>query len=391
MKRVGLIDNLSNIDQFLAEHFHQASAAEVMTATGGNTGNVAFVFGARKILQNPITRVGWSWSPDVVRKRFDHLVICCANQVGKHADLGGWADRLEQFGLPVTLLGLGAQSEDMMKSPEIPDGTLRFLDYVRRAADTAKVVNIAVRGEYTQAVLDEVGVESTPAGCPSLHISENVELGAEILRCQTDAPFNKVAVAAGNPWHAASAGFEKILVEIVDNYRGEYVLQHPESMLQIAYGERDTITQKTIDRFVEVYGERFDYEGMLDWYRRNASVFIDATNWMRFLRKFEMVVGPRYHGVALALQAGVPGCVMTIDSRTQELCDGTAVKSIPVSLAMTYSANDLLDASRWTSEDAERFDSNRAEKAGAYVSFLAENGLLPSDQLFRIARKGSQI
>ncbi len=385
MKRVGLIDNLVNIDNFLGDLYCKATAAEVMTATGGNSGNVAFVFGARKILKNPIIRVGWSWSPEVVRQRCDHLVVCCANQLGKHADLGTWADRLEQFGLPVTLLGLGAQSDSMMLTPEIPAGTLRFLEFCKRAAESQDAINIAVRGEYTQRVLAEIGIASEAAGCPSLHINDNPELGAAILHRQGKQAIERVAVAAGNPWHAGSAGLERMLVEIVNLYKGDYILQHPESMLQVAYGERDEMSQKTINRFIDVYQGLFDFESMLDWYRRYSSVFVDAPNWMRFLSKFDIVLGPRYHGVALGLQAGIPGCVITIDSRTQELCEGTAIKSLSVSDAMSLSAVELVERSRWSKHDAECFDLTRQQKAMAYVSFLNGNGLESSDQLTQFA------
>lgn len=384
MKRVGLIDNLSHIASFVEDGFERATAAQVMKATGGNTGNLAFVFGARRMLRNPVTRVGWNWTPGDVRARFDHLVICCANQIGQHADLGGWADRLEQFQLPVTLIGLGAQSDDLRTMPLVPAGTRRFLDYVKNAADAGQP-NVAVRGAYTESVLEGFGVRAVRAGCPSLQIARDRDLGRRIVERQARQPPRKVAIAAGNPWHGPSAPLEGLLVDIVDRYGGDYVLQHPESMLQVAFGERTNITQATIDRFLHVYGGRFDYDGMLQWYRRNASVFVDVPNWMRFLSKFDAVVGPRYHGVALAIQANVPGCVVTIDSRTQELCDETAIKNLPVLATRDLSAEQLLEASMWSSGDAERFDANRLAKARQYVAFVDSNGLSPSDHLRSLA------
>ncbi|SSW87067.1 Uncharacterised protein [Klebsiella pneumoniae] len=117
MKRIGIIDNLNNIEQFVNYQFSQASAQDVMTATGGNTGNIAFVHGVRKLIGNQLTRIGWGWEASVVRQKVDHLIICCANQLGEHVDLGGWADRLEAFGLPVTLFGIGAQADSMNVHP----------------------------------------------------------------------------------------------------------------------------------------------------------------------------------------------------------------------------------------------------------------------------------
>jgi Polysaccharide pyruvyl transferase len=381
MKRIGIIDNLIHIQSLLENKYHNCDSAEVMKATGGNTGNVAFVFGARQIINNPITRIGWDWNPETVKQRVDHLVVCCANQIGKHADLGDWADRLERFSLPVTLLGLGAQSDSYEVEPVVPDGTKRFLKLVTELRANSEQPNIGVRGAFTQTTLQTLSVESIRTGCPSLMISKEPKLGQQILKRQNGNSYEKVAVAAGNPWHGASAFLERILVDIVDNYSGAYVLQHPESMLQIAYGETDNITEKTSSRFLEVYGERFDLESMLLWYRRNAYTFIDAPNWMRFLDKFDAVVGPRYHGVALALQHSIPGCVFTIDSRTKELCEETAVKAIHMSELKGLVASELVEVSRWTTDDVDSFDANRIAKSRVFIDFLTNNGIEPSEHL----------
>lgn len=384
MKRVGLIDNLQDLPSFIGTQYATATAAECMAATGGNTGNVAFVHAARKILGNPITRVGWGWTPAVVRERVDHLVICCANQLGKHADLGSWADRLEQFGLPVTLLGLGAQSDSLQVAPEIPAGTQRFLKLVKELRGSAET-NIAVRGDFTHGVLAGLDVPSLPIGCPSLHISPDRRLGASILAWQAAHPVQRVAVAAGNPWHGPSAALERVLVELVDAYQGDYVLQHPESMLQFAFGEVEAITPQAKARFLEVYGPRFTFETLLEWYRHHAAVYVDPASWLRALRRFDLAIGPRYHGIALAVQAGRPGCVVTIDSRTEELCLGTALKYLPLDVASGLSVSELVNESRWTNVDACAFDEARSKKARDYKNFLLVNELSPSVHLSSLA------
>ena len=381
MKRIGVIDNLIDIQSLLENKYHNCNAAEVMKATGGNTGNVAFVFGVCQIIKNPLTRIGWGWTPDVVKQRVDHLVVCCANQIGAHADLSGWADKLEMFGLPVTLIGLGAQSESYEIKPIVPEGTKNFLSVVNAFRANPDSSNIGVRGEFTQKTLQSLGFESVRTGCPSLMISKDQELGKNILKRQGDTRYKKIAVAAGNPWHGSSAFLESILVDVVDKYSGAYILQHPESMLQIAYGEIENITENTINHFLKIYGDHFNFEKMLAWYRRNAYVFIDAPNWMRFLDKFDAVIGSRYHGVALALQHTIPGCVFTIDSRTQELCDETAIKSIHVSKLKEFGADDLIDVARWTADEVDCFDSNRNAKAGVFINFLIANEIVPSDHL----------
>lgn len=381
MKRVGLIDNLSHIDTFITK-YAEATAAQVMAATGGNTGNLAFVAGTRALLANPIKRIGWDWAPEAVRQHCDHIVVACANQVGSHVDLGDWLERLEKFGLPTTLVGLGAQAEFADQPPTPPSGTLDLLRYIDGQARNS--ISIAVRGNFTCHVLGSFGVRSLPLGCPSLMLSRCRDLGQKILLRQEDSgAVRKVAVAAGNPWHTRSAPLERTLSEIVDRLRGDYVLQHPEPMLALAYGE--PVSVATLECFVWAFGGRFDFSSLRAWFRRNATAFVDVGNWIRHLKRFDAVIGPRYHGVALGVQAGVSGLVVTIDARTQELCEGSGLKAIDIADALPMGAEELVEAARWTQSDAERLDSSRAACARGYVQFLTQNELVPSAHLLSLA------
>lgn len=379
MKRVGIIDNLNNIETFVNYRFSEAKADEVMAATGGNTGNIAFVHGVRKLIGNQLTRIGWGWDPAVVRQKVDHLVICCANQLGAHVDLGGWADRLEAFGLPVTLFGIGAQADSIDVMPTLPAGTIRFLQVVKKLSIAADS-NIASRGEYTANVILNQGFKASPLGCPSLHASAVKNLGEQILLRQNKDEICKVTVAAGNPWHAKSAPLEKKLCEIVNKYHGEYILQHPVSMVQYMYGERDAIAENVREIFRDVYGIA-DFEELLSWYRKNASLYVDVGTWMLALKRSDFVLGPRYHGVALGLQAGVPGTVIAIDSRTTELCQGSGVKYLQLEDALKMNAEEIIISSKWSEEDAVLFDNRRRVAAVGYAEFLNLNNIEPSNHL----------
>lgn len=382
MKRVGLIDNLSNIPTYRETGFFEGNAESLLAATGGNTGNVAFVYGIGKILANPISRIGWGWTPSVVRERVDHIVVACANQIGAHADLSDWAKFLEKFDLPVTLIGLGAQAEKAEDEVKIPDGSKKFLEVVA-ALRGEGVQNIGVRGVFTQGVLSKNGTDSKITGCPSLMISSNKALGQTILDNQNKNGTKKVAVAAGNLWHGPSAFLEKLMADIVDSYSGAYILQHPLEMAQLALGEREAISETAIKRFLEVYQPKFkDADELFEWYRKNAYLFVDVPNWRSFLRHFDLVVGPRYHGVAIGVQSEVPSCAITMDARTEELCSQTGVKFIKMSsISKDMKPEDLIELSQWTRSDAEKLDAIRVQAAGVFVEFLEDNGLVPSSHL----------
>lgn len=380
--RIGLIDNLRHIDQFRSEWFHEASARRIDWATGGNTGNVAFVFGARLCMAGTIARIGWDWDPQLVRSQVDCIVVSCANQLGSHVDLGGWGEALKSFDLPVILWGLGAQSEFDSDDVAIPNGTRSFLDVVQQLRVDPDISNIGVRGGFTKKVLRDIGYESEVVGCPSLLISSRKNIGESIGSRQEDLDFSKIAVTGGNPWHQRTAFLEEMLLRLVDQRNGVYVLQHPLSLLQLANGELDELTGSASERVAQVYAyagaSLFDIS---KWFKRNSAVFSDAPNWMRFLGHYDAVIGPRYHGVALGIQAGIGGCVINIDKRTKELCVESAIKSVDADEVKGLSVQELVDLCRWSPDDALQFDLNRVSKAHITRDFLSLNNVPISDHL----------
>lgn len=378
--RIGIIENLPDIASCEARDFKGASAEEIMNAVGGNTGNIAFVHGAHQIIENSLVRLNWGSPISEVRKHVDHVVICCANQIGAHVDLQEWADYLEALGLPVTLLGLGAQSESKNSIPNVPHGSLNFLKTVSKLR-AGNACNIGVRGQYTQQVLNSLGMDSTVIGCPSLFSSPEKNLGKLLLDRQNPSASAVIAVAAGNPWHGASAILENVLVDIVERHQGHYVLQHPVWMLQLALGEKDHLPANTITQLLNAYGGRFDLNSLSSWYKQYAKIFTNVSSWMNFLGKCDGAIGPRYHGIALAIQAGVPGCVITMDARTQELAETTQIKRIDIGEALTMKPNQLVEALWWNEKDAELFDSNRVFRARLAVNFLIKNNITPSVHL----------
>lgn len=379
--RVAIIDNLPGYESFKMASPSSITAEKLFDAVGGNTGNIAFVHGVKKILAPGWSKIDWANDPKFVRDSFDHIVICCANQLGTHVDLGGWADRLEAFGRPTTLLGIGLQAEQGESDPELPEGTLRFLKTVSSLGG-AKPYRIATRGERTTNFLRMLGVESYPLGCPSLLISDVPDLGAKIYERQA-APrgIRRVSVSAGNPWHPSSAGLERKLLDIVEQYDGNYVVQHPMLMLRLCLDDWGSLDDKERSRVRAIYQTGDDLSHLQDWFRNRAVFFYDAQEWIQRLAEFDLVIGPRYHGVALGIQAGRAGAVITIDRRTHELCQGTGLKMILLDEAETLDGEGLLSRAVWSKEDAVLLDSSRRKAAVSYTQFLGENNLGASEHL----------
>jgi hypothetical protein len=101
-------------------------------------------WGLLKSLQ--YSHVAWDYArgPADVSINFDHIVIAAANFIAPNFDFGGMAAFIEQSNLPVTILGLGAQSSDYSADIPLMPGTERFLQVLK---ERCKI--IGVRGAFT--------------------------------------------------------------------------------------------------------------------------------------------------------------------------------------------------------------------------------------------------
>lgn len=382
--KIGVITNLIKIEEFVAKRMATANTDEWMQATGGNTGNIAFVQGITNILGHEFGVVYWGDNPKAVNQYYDMLVICCANQIGAHVDLSGWADRLKHFDLPTVFIGLGAQSDEIGNIPDIPQGSKNFLTLTKSLRANANENNIITRGTFSSEVVEHYGVSSSPFGCPSQFISTALNLGQACLAHQQRAKYERIMTAAGNPWHP-SATLENTLTEIVEKYHGDYILQHPKALIQLALGEADDISADQVKRFESVYSRIGDWEHIKAWFESYSVLFADAQNWMHYSKHFTLAMGPRYHGVALPIQAGVPGKVISIDSRTEELSVTTGIPTVKYKDVEHLNAGELVKHCRWTQQDADTYDTVRSQNATNYKGFLTNNGLPVSESISQLA------
>jgi hypothetical protein len=156
-------------------------------------------------------------------------------------------------------------------------------------------------------------------------------------------------------------------------------------MFEVAFNESEALQGPTLECFRETYNMFSSQNELLRWFRNNSVFFIDAPSWLRYLKRFDGVFGPRYHGVALGIQAEIPGFVIGIDSRTEEMCDSSCVKNIAVQDALSMSEDELLKEILWSDEDSFVFDKNRLDKAVGYSTFIVKNGLVPSPHMQSLA------
>ena len=326
-----------------------------------NSGNLLFNHSAyRSLAGNDVTvsdftdvydRPGW------VNRNFDHVVLPFANafRTGFAPRLDRFSDLIEKLRVPVTVLGVGAQSSyDLSLEPLAPlaDTVTRFVRSVLERSPS-----VGVRGEFTARYLNSLGFSDVEViGCPSMFIN-----GAE-LQVRTPSSLgadDPVAVTAGRrdgPW----------MGELLERARAEHDLVY--------------IPQATIDLELMLWGEpRSDEEvpGVPvhlnhPLFREDkARFFVDTTTWVDYLTRFSFCFGSRIHGNVAALLAGTPAHVIPHDSRTLELAEYFEIPHTPASaLTSSTTARDLLERS-----DYGPLVGNHGERFDRFVGFLDQHAL----------------
>ncbi len=116
------------------------------------------------------------------------------------------------------------------------------------------------------------------------------------------------------------------------------------------------------------------------WLSTYGEVYFSICSWMEHYQRVDAVIGPRIHGVMLALQVGTPAVCIVHDSRTQELCELMKVPHIfAKDIAGGISRAQLERAVK--AFDVDAFFENRRKLAEHYLGFLRSNNLEPSAHL----------
>ncbi len=354
------------------------STEALFDAVGGNTGNLAFNYAMVTQVAQPTAFVSLASSAAEIRERADVLVMPLANQLGPHTDLGDVARRLEEIGLPIVGIGLGAQAVSTNAKLKLTPGTERWLKTI---ADhrPGKAPNIGVRGQFTLEQLDERGIGSSAVvtGCPSNFIQFNPNFLSDIAQKQRVLP-SRIAVAAGIPFLPALAKLESDMADLIQQEPGGYIVQHNLKMLWLARGELDRLPPEQQELFRGYIRPGLSMEEFRHWCVRHAVAYFDAERWMTELKSYDFVVGTRFHGAMLAIQAGTPAGCISHDSRTAELCETMAIPTRPASTIDSINREALRDMFPF---DQNGYLARRKELCRSYLGIMEGAGIELRDYL----------
>ncbi|MGK7870690.1 polysaccharide pyruvyl transferase family protein [Falsiroseomonas sp. E2-1-a20] len=351
--------------------------AGAFAEVGHNTGNLAFQHAVWTLLDEEKVSISFDFKPDEVRETARLICVPAANFLYAGFDLGGLADRLEATGLPLMVLGLGAQAMRDIAEVKLQPGTERLLRlFAERCAC------IAVRGRHTGAVLERYGVKNFEVlGCPSNFINPDPRMGAGILERWRDGSRDRMGFAP--TFYSYNASFEGALHAALGPALVEIVAQDPLPAVALARGDRTEAVAQWLE-------SKAGYLSALPEQERRRAVgvlraYFSAEAWMESYRRLDGVVGSRIHGVNLAWQAGRAGLVVSYDLRTAELAE---TMGIPLVQSKGLEASAVL---RIMDEAVQRcaasYDAGRAALAERFAQAVAAHGVKPAAHLQALAKR----
>lgn len=348
--------------------------AQAIKYVGGNTGNLVYLEGIRSLFPENTPITAWGTSP----KDASCLIFPAANQLGAHTNLTDLAKFWNTKKKKTIVLGLGIQAPRTKLEISLQSGTAAWLDAII-AELKAESKFLICRGKITEKFINaRAGIDvAVTAGCPSQFISSPKEMLPSI-KAKLAAGLNTLTVNADDPcWKAGTvwqkyAGLEKKLIEEVVIKKGKYLIQAPTHLIVAGILNAKQYRFQEADYDIE----KFSDFANSNFFRNYAHTFISVPNWKFCVEQYSYNVGTRIHGCMLALSAGVPSFLYSVDKRTEEFAE---TMQLPHSTDLTiadpigYAKESLL------AHDFEKMFAVWQEHAHVFHELLKSYDVTPSE------------
>lgn len=295
---------------------------EALDRSGNNFGNMLFTNAAYKQIPNA-QHLGFAFDGKKASETYSSIMIPAANWINAGEDWGFLADNLLDANLPVVMVGLGSQLANVSEVNKIPEGTIRFLKVVSDLS-----VSIAVRGQFTAAVLRELGITNVEVlGCPSMFYKGMVPSYRVGWRnCIT-------SIGVGATRYVLPVGKE-LLQRDKQKELYQFALHNAQSIYfqsefyEIGLLDRE-IDQAKNQAAMKYYGVSH-FELLEQQLLKKGKYHTSLEHWINDVKKDDIYIGTRIHGVIAATLAGTPAVLIAHDKRTNELAETMAIPCIDI-------------------------------------------------------------
>lgn len=292
-----------------------------LQAVGDNTGNIIFAEALFNCISGAV-RSSYDFTDADLEGR-DAIVIAAANWVNDYMEVPAFVQRLEQTKLPISVVGLGAQSQ---AGDDYPIMLPQQEKLMRLFADRCH--SLAVRGEYTAEVLGSYGIKNVViTGCPSMLL-----MGEEASIRDGSLDAGHITMHGTRYMYSTGYPVQEKLFAAAYQHGHDLVLQSELAEMYFATQRFDDIgnVARAEEALAELYPGHASEE-VKEYLRRHAKVFFSLAEWIRYARSRDFIVGSRIHGVVASLLAGTRALLLTHDRRTEELARTMNIPSLPLS------------------------------------------------------------
>jgi hypothetical protein len=307
-------------------------------------------------------------SPAEANERCSQIVIPAANWLWKNFDFGDIADFVERTQLPVTIIGLGAQTNDRSMISTIHPNTLRLVQLI---ADRS--ASLGVRGFYTAEVLAANGIHNVEViGCPSLFTNR-----CPTVKIDSSGLADPQSLSINFSRQVASHSFNAGVMQSVENMVLQYALKR--DTLFVAQDEIIelglSVGEDSDTRVLTCYFSESDPNAVVEFFKSRTRYFLEYDAWAAYMKTRALSIGTRFHGNVVALINGVPALTIIHDSRTMELCTVLGMPHFHINELPSGMKDKTILVDKIRSMSFGLFESSYAALYGRFVAFLSRNGL----------------
>lgn len=260
---------------------------------------------------------------------FDFVFVRGSNFIHEKMEWFRAVEVLEKVKLPVYAIGVGAQASQN-RAIDLPESSKRFWQIV---AD--RCASIGVRGTFSAETLRRNGIGNVEVvGCPSIFRTCNRDLQ---IRVPDQRAIRKVAFSlrreADRSYTVDPEAYlrnQRAALLKVDSQSEMVMSSHGEQEEKAFFLRDEAAKERAVAEFVRTgWWDGPDDRRMREIYERRLFSFFDVEDYDRFSQGVDLAVGYRVHGVLPAVAHGVPGVLVSYDTRSQELAETLKIPVLP--------------------------------------------------------------
>lgn len=298
---------------------------------------------------------------DWINENFDSYIIPLADLFRPKNDreINRMKSLVKKLTIPCIIIGVGIRANS---KKEIENG-FAFDDTAKEFIDAVleKSAIIGIRGEITAKYFKKLGYAEDRdfmiIGCLSMYTYGNkLKRKALLLNSQSKISVNENVLSSGNTLN--------FLNKILDDYPNSYFLPQRIDELWTLYAARKYAFLSKKPMYPNSIESKIYSEN-------RVKMFLNAKQWMDFLKTTDLSIGSRLHGNIAAIQAGTPSIIIPHGARMAELVDYHKLPHISQkNLEKCKTLHDVIEQ-----VDFESMYKCHSENFARYKAFLKMNGL----------------